>query len=80
MQHTARVLGAIVHYSTTDAVFRAIDGRPIAMEFHRYCGPFFSIEFDDWNYMPKEDSPEWDSLWNQFYGWWEAKGRRQYPS
>ena len=68
MQHTMMFNNARVHYSTVDAVFRALDGRPISMEFHRYCGPmFFTREGDD--YMPEEDTPEWDNLWHQFNGW-----------
>lgn len=70
--------GGRIHYSTIDAVFRSLEGKPIAMEFHHYCGPFFSIEMDDFNWLPEEDSPEWDHLWDQFQGWWDAKGRSIY--
>ena len=57
-QHAIRFDGGIFHYSKIDAVFRHTDGRPISMEFHHYCGPFFSLTEDDGGYMPKKDTPE----------------------
>jgi len=72
MQHTVILNNAIVHCSTVDAVFRSLDGRPIAMEFHRFCGPSFAIDGEDFSYMPTEGSKEWDSLWSQFDGWLSA--------
>jgi len=79
-QHAMRFDGGIVHYGTNDAIFRSVEGRPIAMEFHRYCGPFFSLEENDGGYMPDQDTPEWTNLWNQFDGWWNAKGKRLYST
>lgn len=73
MQHAARFKGGIVHYSTTDAIFRTLDGRPIAMEFHAFCGPFFSLEENDGGWLPEEDTEEWENLWDQFYGWAKHK-------
>lgn len=67
----------ILHYSTVDAVFRTLDGRPVAMEFHRYLGPFFSLEDGDGGWLPDVGTPEWDHLWDQFNGWWRAKGRHR---
>lgn len=80
MQHTISLGNGILHYSTTDAVFKTLDGKGITMEFHHYCGPMFDTEFGDGGfvYMPEEDSPEWNHLWKQFYGWWEAKGKGIY--
>ena len=73
MQHSAFFNGGVVHYSTTDAVFRTLDGRPIAMEFHRFCGPMFNIDKidNDWAWLPEEDSEEWVNLWRQFDGWYK---------
>lgn len=63
---------AIVHYSTVDAVFRDEYGVPVLMSFHPFCGPSFEINGADW--MPDEDDPVWD----QFNGWWNAKGKALY--
>ena len=76
--HMMRMANGFVHYSTTDAIFRTIDGRPVVMEFHRFCGPMFSLEDNDGGWMPDEGSEEWDNLWPQFDGWWNAKGKKQY--
>jgi hypothetical protein len=65
--------GIIVHVSTVDAVFRDSEGRPVAMEFHPYCGPAF-LDRDEEPVYPDEG----DSLWDQFDGWWEAKGKAIY--
>ena len=78
MQHAIYHTNGVIHYSTTDAVFRTLDGKPIIMEFHRYCGPSFSLDGDDWNFMPDEDSKEWVSMWKQFDGWMNAKGKEIY--
>lgn len=77
MQHSIRIPNGIMHYSSVDAIFRKLSGEPIAMEFHHYCGPFFLTK-DEEDWLPKEDSLEWVSLWKQFYGWWEAKGKTIY--
>lgn len=75
MQHAIHFQNGIVHYSTTDAVFRDVDGTPVTMEFHSYLGPFFSRNnWNDGGFIPEEDSP----LWKQFYGWWNAKGKKTY--
>lgn len=63
----------IVHYSTVDAVFCNEAGEPISMSFHPFCGPVFE-DTDDKPVYPDEDDP----LWEQFNGWWEAKGRAIY--
>lgn len=69
----------ICHVSTTDAVFRTLDNKPVTMEFHPYCGPAFFLANDDTqDWMPDHPSPEWDNLWHQFEGWWEAKGKEIY--
>jgi hypothetical protein len=83
MQHAAyfgddKVCG-IVHYSTVNAVFTTKKGQNVAMEFHRFCGPMFMI--DDEEYMPtysEDPDSEWKHLWDQFEGWWAAKGKAQY--
>ena len=76
-QHTEIFDGAIVHFSTTDAVFRTLNKKPIMMEFHRYLGPQFSLDGEDWSYMPDEDSLEWDNLWEQFAGWDKARIKKE---
>jgi len=70
-----------ISYMTKDAVFRTLDNQPIVLEFHRYCGPMFTIDDNDpGGFMPKEGTPEWDDLWRQFDGWWSAKGKAIYHS
>lgn len=79
MQHSMRIPNGILHYSSTDAIFRSLEGSPIAMEFHHYCGPaFFSKEEEA--YYPEGDTPEGSFLWDQFDGWWKAKGKDIYRS
>ena len=78
-QYSAHFDNGIIHYSTKDAVFRTLDGRPVSMEFHRYCGPFFEVGGDD-GWLPISDSHEWHNLWKQFDGWMAAKGSELYPS
>ena len=80
MIHLMQIGNAFVHYSTIDAVFRTLDGKPISMDFHNYLGPFFSLYDGDGGWMPEEDTPEWDNLWRQFYGWWDAKGKDIYKN
>lgn len=77
-QHYMRIPGGVVHYSTTDAVFRTLDGSPITMEFHHFCGPLFSMKDGDGGWLPDEKTPEWDNLWRQFDGWWKSKGAAKY--
>lgn len=77
MQHTLRIPNGLLHYSTSDAVFRDMRGKPVTMEFHRYCGPFFFIGEDE-PYFPDVETPEGKFIWDQFDGWWEAKGKKQY--
>jgi hypothetical protein len=66
---------AIVHFSTFDAKFKHC-GRTVMMSFHHYCGPMF--EYTDEEELFPDDSAEYDDLWRQFNGWWEAKGKLQY--
>lgn len=65
-----------MHVSTCDAVFTTIDGQKVRMEFHPYCGPAFFIGEQDIYHT--EDTPYWDHIWNQFNGWWKAKGKAKY--
>ncbi len=60
----------LIHYSTVDAVFRNEADEPISMSFHPFCGPAFE-DADQAPIYPDEDDP----LWEQFNGWWVAKGR-----
>lgn len=79
-QHTL-VLGdgTRIHYGSNDAVFRSLDGKPVIMEFHHFCGPMFTIEDDDeGGFIPDNDTPEGKHIWDQFDGWWEAKGKKKY--
>ena len=73
-----KTVNGILHVSTTDAIFRTLDGKPIAMEFHHYCGPSFFLKDDTSDWIPEIDSDEWHNLWQQFYGWWDAKGKAIY--
>jgi hypothetical protein len=77
-QYTYKQPGMILTYSSNDAIFRKLDCTPIAMEYHKFLGPFFSLTYDDGGWLPEVDTPEWDHLWNQFDGWWEAKGKHLY--
>lgn len=77
MQHTLRIPNGFVHYSTTDAKFRLPDGRPVYMEFHRYCGPMFMLSDGVTNWEPEDEN---DPIWPQFEGWWEAKGKQIYAN
>jgi hypothetical protein len=69
----ARFGATIVHFSVVDAVFRDEAGAPVPMSFHPFCGPAFE-DAQGGSVYPDEDDP----LWDQFNGWWEAKGRRIY--
>lgn len=75
MQHVLRIPNGILHYSSTDAKFRLPDGRPVYMEFHQYCGPMFMHKGDEIEYCPTDEN---DPIWDQFEGWWEAKGKHIY--
>ena len=68
----------IVHISTVDAIFRDLDRRPISMEFHPYLGPSFFKKNAESEWIPDYPSKEWDNLWRQFEGWWDAKGKSKY--
>ena len=72
MEHVMRILNGIVHYSTVDAVFRDEEGKSVMMEFHHFCGPHFYYDEMDGGHCPE------DFVWNQFNGWWEAKGKAIY--
>ncbi len=74
-QNTLRFNHGIAHYSTKDAVFRTLDKQPIAMQFHRFCGPSFELDGEEC-WIPDFESAEWFNLWKQFDGWMDAKGAR----
>ena len=78
MQHTITIPNGHITYSTTDAVFMTLDGKPVAMEFHKYLGPAFTLDRgeDGFTYMPNEGTEEWDNLWRQFNGWHSAKANK----
>tara|TARA_Y100000817_G_scaffold280132_1_gene243944 strand:+ start:289 stop:594 length:306 start_codon:yes stop_codon:yes gene_type:complete len=56
-----------------DAVFRDSEGNPVIMSFHPYLGPIF----EDKDGVALDHVS--DLLWEQFDGWWNAKGKDLYP-
>ena len=80
MQHTIVMQsGARVHYNSVDAIFRTLEGLPIALEFHYFCGPMF-LDKEDEYWLPEENTLEWYNLWSQYEGWWKAKGQYIYKN
>ena len=64
--------------STIDATFRYND-KKVNMYFHNYLGPrFFILENkEEIDFYPGEED-EYKDLWDQFGGWWDAKGKHIY--
>ncbi len=67
-----------ISVTTPDAHFKH-NGESVIMSFHPYLGPFFELVEGKQllEFSPGEES-EYDSLWKQFYGWFEAKGKAIY--
>lgn len=71
-QWSMRINNGIVHGMSSDAVFRDEAGKPVIMSFHTYLGPTFENK-------DGEDLPEVSPfVWEQWRGWWNAKGRHRY--
>ncbi len=64
--------------SFVDAVF-LYQGKKVLMSFHPYLGPSFDIleGKDEVRFYPGEE-PEYNVIWKQFDGWWDAKGKELY--
>lgn len=69
-QHTQRIEGGFVTYSTVDAEFE-FEGKITYMEVHRYCGPMF-YTLDEKGIevcISADDSPRYDPLWEVYNNW-----------
>jgi len=67
-----------ISLTTPDAKF-IHNGKPVIMSFHNYLGPFFEIvKGKELVEISPGEEPEYDNLWKQFYGWYEAKGKFTY--
>ena len=75
-QHTVSIPNGKVTFSSVDLEF-LFEGKETYMEMHRYCGPsFYTLDEDEMEvWLEPDDSPRWDSLWEEFQKWDDARKR-----
>ena len=67
-----------ISFQTIDATFRH-NGQKVNMYFHRYLGPsFYLLEDGEERDFYPDEAKEFAPVWDQFHGWWKAKGREIY--
>lgn len=66
--YSVRIPNGIMTFSKHDAVFN-FQGEKVAMEFHRYCGPSFWINYGKEDETELSDWYEYPELVTQFEGW-----------